>query len=1097
MKRKHFYIILFLYIFLKISSNPINNIFIPENNSSVKFDPKPGLYNRETDVSITSDEGKIFYLMGSSFYKNEPVEYDKPLFLNAEEGMIKEHKLNIILERYDGRIEYITAEYYIDRTDSYLPELTLIPKDNFPFYNFSEAGVIKAKDGISLKRMNNDSFSISSPHHKEETLTLKGEDNLNLRYIISGKLNDRNYYLYDYFDIDKRKPLPPEIGADMWGKKFNQDLSITINNPNKEGQIYYRLREWDKSEIIRSHPADLSNESWKPYNEPLKITTENIENIFSISAFIRNKHNIESQVIGPFYFKIQEDGDLLEQFFDSSEKKETLTKNILINGKNPFNENMILKTNQITIEFENHSETDKFSFNYISKTGSGKSNNLPACGKYILKLEGEGEYEFNFAYSDGVGIFNILAGSNTALFPRPVKYNSNFMAFPNNTQVKFYMPESGNFKINTVKNDMYSNINNELDFNGYFNAEGEDGKETKYQLNITELNRNIPKKEVKYYISIDKRKPDADSIKVVNYNPQIIYNDTVNISVENIRENEKLYYRFNNSTIWQKYDKSITLSPKNTSLSTVTVYFKTINSFGEEKNHETPYTYNFDRRGIFVNPDFYGNFSNGTEKFPVRTIQRAIDIAERRDIKIIYLMSEKNNIGDTIEIKSDIIIQPFNRKNRSSITLNRRSNNSEISWFYLSSESFLDLRNLDINIKSGSNLVRVQNAKFTIYNSAINIENVKKFTAVLARDSRAGISNCIIKTDKNTDFFTLSDINKSNLIISDLTGEIISGNVELIKSENHSNIEILKNNLKIDASKKITLINSSESRITSGKLIFNINSSNAHVKLFEVKNSDFLFENTTVNINSENGFNNSIFNFTNSKGGLILNQLFFSGGNDCIGINAAGSTISIERTMIDISNTSEYSYNLRAVKSEVFMSSSILTNRGTDTAIASMLNSTKFTGINNSYFISEIKSKAYNFWIDKSVFSSLNSLYYTDNRITGSKSFIFLKNDDYSDFKPVWLSNIISTDIVKLENINNTDSDILINDFLKNNTSNTLDKTFDLDSKFYFIPKTKEQIGELGITAERYAKTPDKDFFGNPMTNHDNIDIGAVQFTGK
>ncbi|HBD94779.1 MAG: hypothetical protein A2015_09265 [Spirochaetes bacterium GWF1_31_7] len=1102
-----------LFLFLFISIN-LYSFEVPDYHfikdytySSLVLSPQPGLFkSEELEISAFSEEGVIYYFLDNGIEGNEPVLYEEKLYLTGEVGFIKDFIINFIVIKANGTVEDYSVKYSLDNTKEDLSQVNAHKdSDSFSFTVTHDNNTFKLETGTNVKILysSNNDIRLGDSLYNENTIVLNGAENTNSRFILSGltKSMKHNYIYYDYFDINLEKPMPPEIGTMLWGQKYTQDMELSIVNPNKNGKIMYWLKEWKTSDIMRSHPNDRNNASWLTYFNPIKIDNTLQNSVFSISTFIRSDNGIDSDIVGPFYFKIDEDGTKLEQIFNKKLKIQTKNNTtVLINGLEIENKYILSSSDKLSLQFNGNQNDDTFIFEYSSLNTFGKSNKLPANGNYIFVPNNDDEYEFTFKYSDGRLIAGVLFGRKLDVIPKPVKYKSNLITFYSENILDFYMPVNKKFKYavsNNKNEDIIVNSNStQLESSLLFSEI--DKKEVLYRLRIADVTGDRIINDIYIDVVVDKKESALNEITIKDFNPNMVYNEKIKVIVENNLINEELYYRLNTTDMWYKYDNNLILNPVSSLLSSITIYFKSIGKNGIETLFEKGFTYNFDKRAIFVDYTFESNDGNGTEKFPVKNISKALHLAKLRGLKIINLVSKDNYITNMINIVSDIIIQPYNESNYAIMIFENKSiQKKQNSWFSSKGLYSVDFRNLNIMVKSGRLFASTQNSKFNFYNSDINVDSQENFCLINGSNSQFGMSNTIINVNSSYNF-TMVSLNNSEIILKKISGSIIADTINFLTIENDSKLIIDDFSFKFVGNTDNRILNAKKSFVSIQKSQIIINTDNGTIIPFSFIDSTFEILKNTITSTTIGTVGSIMYDIHNSNGNFLYCQTFIEGGNDVIGINSSLSTFTINNSLIESNNVSDFSYQIRATDSNITMKSSILKNSKSDTGIGVLISDSSFTGINNSFFSYDITGKTYSFWIANSLLTTVNSLYLIDNNLKSLKSFIFLKDADYLKFKPVWISNIVSTTVMTIENINNSIHKSLVNDFSESNVFFNLNELFDLQSKYYFIPINKDQIGDIGITSfESEIKIPETDFFGKSRSNNDIIDVGAVQFSDE
>ncbi len=1107
-------IIAIISFLLSISLIYADNIYGPYeytrlNTEPIQWYPDEGIYNKTIYLSLTSEYGKIYYIINNNFYKEEPNEYTKELVLQGEEGSIVEYNIIALLEKEDNNIELYSRTYRIDKTNLY-------KKADYSKKEYLNKNVEYKKDRIEITyEFPNNNYGISydkrefifpqkiktNPNEKVD-IVLKGKDLEKSVYLVncSYMKDDKIFTEIHSYTIDLAKPLPPSFGSLYWGQYYKQNYKLKIIAQNSNDTIYYWIREWDSEEYIVGPPLQSNIKSWEVYKSPIELIKKHgKESISGIAAFSMGKNGKYSEISGPYYFKIDGVNNTIEQIFENELKKEdTKVKKILLNNEELKNQLYKIK-GKATLKFINFNSDDMFYFNFKSKNNEGKSELIPCNEEYTFVNENIVPVEIDLFLTNGSKIGSLEIDGENVFVPIMKNYAGNYIDLSSDTTIDFYMPEI------TVRYESTSNVNKYLEitkdseeFLGSLKLSAKKGEEIslKIKFGLFDENNNLIKESEEFYFKIDKKDPQNEVI-AGGIDFDIVHNERQILTLIPPEKNGKIFYKFYKENEWILYDTPISFFPPSLGNFSIKVYTKFIDESGNEIINNNPFEILFDTRAIFVdeNKEFSGN---GTEKNPYGSLPEAIRAANFRNIKLIYILSDVINVSNPMKIDSDIIIQYYNI--RPKIIMDSKSIwRKNHVWFDVAKNGFFELRNIDFLIKSGGFFSKLSNSKMKIYNLRFIYSSEDDFTFIDYTDSMLGISSIYFEATNYPKNFVFCNLVKSKTIINNLllSGKYINFNMLDINMSEYFIMQEASVDLKIDGNSKFAVLNKSNVIIDiilykqtgayKKTLLYDLNESN----LYMGKN-DFILE----------GFKPFEINFLVGKNSKIdiMESLFWAiKGSSIIGFNLNNSEISINRTQITTEDIIDYVCNIRCKNSIIKLNSSIIGNFNYLNAISFMLENSNFEGVNNSIFNINATGRGFNFWInDKADITTVNSIYLFDKN-SQNNSFIYLNNINYDEIKPKWFSNVISSDIILLENLDKKDTDFIVKDFTEKNIFYSFNNEFNINSYEFFIPIANSPILQGGLP--EYSSPlhiPEKDFFGrNRIIPGFGIDIGAVQKSGN
>lgn len=1096
-------------------------------NEGVVWEPEQGIYNSSIRVNLSSQIGKIYYLATDNLSEYEPILFKDDLFLPGEDGRVVDYNISVMLEKNSGSIEFFSRTYRIDR----LNKIDMLEKDRDAIKKDDKKSTLFKKDRNKIYldgEFTNKEYSIYN-RDREFVYTLKNSNTKLDNFEIVGEYGKKNIYLTAITHkqnnkitteiknntIDLQKPSKPDFGSLYWGQTYRQEDHITIRSDSPYDKIYYWYSEKQKDEFIFGPPDPKELSRWTLYDKPILLESKyGLDGTIGLAAFAIGKNGIFSDISGPFYIKANGIENPDRQVFkeatnntddtkeDSLKEKKITINDIIINGEESNKNKLINLGINAILKFENFNEEDFFYFSFESTQASGKSELLPCDGEYKFSNSEEEMVNFSLFFSNGEPIANFTLSYDNFILPKLKNYNSYNIDLSHDANIEFFMPQ------NRVKYEITNNINHSLyltkesnEFNGTFDLSANLGEEKLYKLKFGafDQNNNLLKESNYYYFRIDKKKPlyEVESNGVdFNYTQ----NEMQTLKLSSKDSEARIFYRFDETKEWIPYTDPIIFYPPQFGESSIKIYCMSKDRVGNTRINEDPYILRFDRRGLFVNTTqkFSGN---GTYSYPLNSLERAIYFAKRKKLKLIYLISEEINHFLPIQVETDVVIQPYNNKNSVFINMETRSLfKKNHVWFDIGKGGYLEIRNIDFNLKSGNTFVNLNNNKFKIYNSNISYSGKENFTFFTLFGGKIGMSNISINAVDNQSYLSFIDAKDGYCIINDLKAKVNCSDLTFFNLANNKKF-IFENNKNINIDVTVNgvskFVNSASSNINLKNIIYSQKGSYKNTNLFDIKNSNLDLNSSDFILEGENAFETKVFEITNSKlnveNGVIKVDKSFS----AMGFNVINSELTFTKSMIEMANIVDYIYTFRLFNSRIKLNTSVIRNSGATSSVVFLLNNSNFQGVNNSIFNDKIKEKSFNFWINSyGEIETVNSLYYSSDNKKENK-FIYINNNSF--IKPNWLSNVVSDGMTLIENLNYSDSELFLNDFYEKNIFYDFKDDFDMNSKYFFVPQNDSPILQGGLDDSKSPlKVPDKDFLGkNRVLGSAGIDIGAIQKSGN
>lgn len=1099
--------ILFLFLNFSLFSDKIFTQFDYKLIDPIPliFFPEERIQNGSINVKVKSEYGKIYYLVNSNFSDSEPIEYVDGIYLKGEKNRIIDYDITIILEKDDGRVELFSTTYRIDRTEERKRKkdedknfyTKKILRDDFITevdYNF-----IDNNYGFYLNK-NKFEFPVKVVYQKERTknITIKEKDNTISSYLVG--ISYGNDFLFntdiDSYFINLTTPEKPDFGSLYWGQVYKQKTKIKINPFEKDHTIYYYYKEWHKDQLLFGPSID-STSDWFKYTEPIELTSKFGENgIISLAAYSIAKNGKKSKLSGPYFFKVMDVENTFTQTFPEENKK--YKREATINEKSFYEIKNIYE--KAVIRFNDYSNDDRFYFTFNSRFYSGKSDFLVCKDKYEFVNNENEPVEIEFFYSNGENFGSIVLYNKEYNLPVVKNYKSNYIDLSDDTIIEFYMPENFivRYEITKDLNKRLEVNNNSQIFPGQIKITEESENESIYKIKFASFdkNNNFIAESDYYYIKIDKQSPVKDvEAKGIDFNT--FHNDTQVLKLIPPENDAKIYYRINDKKEWSLYDEPLKFIPPLFGRYYIELYVKSVDKVGNERINPNPFVIKFDTRAIFV--DINANFNgNGTEDSPINSLERGILLAKKKNLKVIYLKNNKINISLQSFVDSDVIIQPYNIENNITMNLiSKAISKKEHKWFTISKSGYLELRNINFNIKGGNKFISLDSSKTKIYNGEINIVNKNNFDFIESKNGKIGLKYISINTETTSDI-NLIKIENGTVIADSINATLNAENINFFVVNNCKNIILDKINIILNNNGNSNFIIGTNSNIKQNNIIYKQSGNFKISNIFYLNNCKMNLTESDFIIDGEAPFEIKVSE--SKKSDLYISDSLFriKRGFSIIGFNIYDGNITFHKSMLDTQNATQYSYNFRIERSKIKFLTSIIRNYNCEQAVSFVLNKATFSGVNNSIFNAFTKGRSFNFWItESSTVASVNSFYYFSEE-TNKNCFIFGNNEN-KDFLNLYLySNAITTNTTLFETLKDFNKKYYEEEFEKENIFYDFKDNFKLEDDYFFIPQIDSPLLQGGVDQiDSTIEIPEFDFFGkNRLIGGIGIDIGAVQISG-
>ncbi|HPO48867.1 MAG TPA: hypothetical protein PLO89_00945 [Spirochaetota bacterium] len=1078
-----------------------------KNHEAIKWNPEQGIFFSPQRVNLSSNNGKIYYLVSSDLSSSEPIEYSEDLFLRGEEGRIIDYNVVAMIEKNNGSIEFFSRTYRIDRMEKFkeLPQEKIDDKINIKIENNSNR--------IDIEAYENDNLFLIESREREFCYRIPKEKTGKVKESLSGANGEKKIFFVNILTqkdgkilseiknrtIDLKKPEAPDFGNLFWGQIYKQEDWVKIKSKSKYDKIYYWYREKKKDELLFGPPKKDDISKWSYYEKPILLESKyGLEGTIGIAAFSVGKNGIYSDLSGPFYFKANGiENPFKQTFYD--ETNDLAVKKVTLNEIELDKNNSITVNYKGVLKFENFSEDASFYFTIDSKKVSGTSDLFPCDGEFTFKNEEKEICEFSIFLSEGLKIGDFILGNNDFILPKLKKYQSNNVDLSKDETLVFYMPQNRvRFAASEDFNEPLEVSSESKEFPGNIEVFAKTNEEKKIKIKFAAFDDKENKigESDYYYFTIDKKNPSCE-VEAEGIDFSMIHNEIQGLKLSVKEKKSKIFYRFDEKKEWIPYTEKIIFYPPLFGESEIKIFTMSKDEVGNRRYNSSPFVLKFDRRGLFV--DTSKKFSgNGSELFPYNSIERAIFFAKEKRIKIIYIVSGQLNQSNPLQIESDIVIQPYNIENISQINMETKSIwKQNHNWFNIEKNGYLEIRNINFNLKSGNEFVNVNSNKFKIYNSNIICAAKEDFILFSAKEGKIGVGNIALNLTKSDGKFTFIDARESVCILRNISGKIVTKDAEFFRIKNGIEFKLENISLESETENNSIFLSSEKTTCNIDKFIYKQTGNFKNTTLFDIKLSALNLNSSDFALEGKNPFetkiceaNNSVINFENS---LIRCVNGFS----TIGFNVTNGEIALSKSMIDINNVADYIYAFRMFNSKLNLNSSVARISNTSNSVVFMLNKSRFNGVNNSIFSSNVKEKSFSFWINsEGEINTVNSLYYFNKNGSSSK-FLFINNDGF--IVPNWYSNAISTGITLAENLNYSDNEATLKDFYEKNIFYDFTEDFDMGSKFFFVPQNDSPIFQGGLdNTKSPLPIPEKDFLGkNRNMGSVGIDIGAIQKSGN
>jgi hypothetical protein len=1106
-------IVLIITPLLTARAESVYDQFLYENigQEAVSWFPEAAIYYNSLYVNLNSEYGKIFYLIGDSLHKTEPRVYKESIFLAGEEGQVKDYKIIVMLEKQDGRIELYSRIYRIDRTkqfekqfyskeDPYRKQVINKNRDQLVQYTFET-------NQYAIKKSTRDfTFPLTPKTNSKNQITfnLEGKDGRKTDYLVSlaWKRDNTTYVEIHPYSLDGKGVLPPSFGSLYWGQIYKQSYRLRIKPADPDDLVYYWYREWKSDNFIFGPPELTDRDQWNIYSGPIELTSKwGKDGISGIAAYSVNKSGMRSILNGPYYFKVMDLDTTFEQVFEDEQSVviKTNQRNILLNGTKITKRTGVIK-DRAELEFKNFSSDERYYYTLESQQTTGKSGLLPCEGVWTFTNRGEAPLTINLFFANGTEIGRFVVSNSDFVLPVMKKYPGNYFDLSADTVFDFHMPVYTVRYAATSARGKHLVINEESpEFSGKLKISTDDGTEKMYKVKFASFDKNGKKiGESDYYrFHIDKVDP-TEEVTSRGVLFDIYHNETQRLILEHPDADTRIFYRFKPGKAWVHYKGPLLLHPPDFGTYSITVYTRAVDRAGNTYDNREPFTVKFDRRALFV--DNTRQFSgNGTESAPYNNIEGAIIEGRKKNIKLINLVNDKITISQPVEIKSDIILQPWKSELRTRVVMSSKSIwRKKLAWFSVVDKGYLEIRNMDFVIRSGNMFASQSGTKMKAYQSGVLYTGSDDFTFIKNRTGKTGLQGLSLFVTGNPGSMSFCDVSYGSLIVRNMEINIIAGDVTLFTGDNTRHLDIQKIRGDITANSSLQFCTLAQSDVLFSKILIDATGDFKTATLFDADNSTLSIDSSDFLVTGSNSF--EIYGLNQKRSRTTINTSLFqlSNSSSILGFNSHDSSIEFNRSMLDISDTFDYSYGFREKNSSVMVNSSIVRTINSAYSVAFLLNQGSFEGVNNSVFTADSQGRAYAFWItDRAQLTSVNSLYYFTDQNEKS-AFAWMNNETTALFRPEWYSNIVSDGIRMFENLVLTDHDTIIDDFLDKNIFHGFTNEFRIKGRDFFIPLVDSPVLQGGLSeVNSPLPVPEKDFLGNSRSiSGIGIDVGAIQRSG-
>ncbi len=385
-----------------------------------------------------------------------------------------------------------------------------------------------------------------------------------------------------------------------------------------------------------------------------------------------------------------------------------------------------------------------------------------------------------------------------------------------------------------------------------------------------------------------------------------------------------------------------------------------------------------------------------------------------------------------------------------------------------------------------------------LYNLQFSYSGNDNFNLIENKKGKLGIYNLVLNVLGQPENFNFINTKSSTNIIKNILINISANNASVFNIEKSDYFLGENINVNIYSDNKINFINTSYSDISLEKVIYKQRGNFKNSTLFNLVNGSLFLKESNFFSEGNNPFEVTALNGKNTRVNINESLFWIKKSSSVIGFNLYNSDIIFDRSIINTENIIDFSYNFRGINSNFDLRSSIIRNLNCGSSVSFVLDNSVFKSANNSVFNINIDGRSFNYWItDIAEIVTVNSLYYFNEQ--KNNAFIYLNNVNYDLLKPVWYSNIISTNNILLENLEKIDVSSIIKDFTEKNIFYTFTNEFDVETDQFFIPVLDSPLLQGGLP--EYSSPiaiPEKDFFGkNRIIPGIGIDIGAIQKSGN
>ena len=828
---------------------------IPKTSLSSDFRIKGlsdhGLYNSDVTLrSFPNQDTVLYYSLSVDGVNGSRKLLPGTITFSCPDGLRKEYILKIYAENRYGKDEKNTAvfNFVIDKENPQEPLLENI--ENGKLYN--DAVTVKASRRdvsdvwILLQEGNKPSApeDIDSFFQKgillNEGYVVKGRENSDIRYTLSAASVDAagNFTISTQplsFRIDRKPPAAPRISGFPENRHTNTDVVFSMF-AETDSKIYYRIDE-DGSPLdngtVFSYTAPVSLKGKANGKTDYTVHAWTVDaagnkssriSVASVEISKEKPRTIEPVIIpgsdysSIIYFPVSEGNKVFYRFGKGSFKQYT----------DPFNINV---RNSLSATLFYYTQ-DIYSNSSIVKNKS-------------ITLENRKR--------------GLITGvTNNGIYNHKVSIKKRFQ----NSNLYY---EIG---FNSEKTPPVSVISPQFD--SKLDLDVEEGQVTSVTVRVREFDKETLtplSKEERYFFTIDKEKPAIPVISGIA--DKDFYQDNREIKIKS--DNGSVFYELfrNNQSVtggFKKYTGSIYTEVKNGEFAEFRLSSYTKDAAG---NTSSVHSLNFSIDKAIVYLSAHGKDSyDGTRTRPLKTLNEALLLADKKNRNTIYVTEGEYLINDTITLNNDIsIIGGFNLESwgksssRTVFSAGSSHNPAEPLFILKKGKASIinsTITNLDLNSsvidQSGGNLL-LRKCEFIFANG----RGMSLFRAVSGIIEMKDSSVTIGSANNSTIFSVSNSVFKMENVRLNVTGAVS----RLRLFDFTDKVTSIMNNIHIGGgisqmAELYRLKNSSlelnNSRILSGK-------STISSLLFYLENSDLAIKNSNI----ESGKDSGIVSFVDAK----------------------------------------------------------------------------------------------------------------------------------------------------------------------------------------------------------------------------------------